>query len=57
VVAHVPWVTEGGIDLKIGQYPTPLGYETIDPSTNPFYSCVDGPSGSRVSRVDLSISW
>jgi hypothetical protein len=26
------------MDLKAGQYPTPLGYETIDPSTNPFYS-------------------
>jgi hypothetical protein len=36
--AHLPWLTEGGIDLKVGQYPTPLGYETIDPSTNPFYS-------------------
>jgi hypothetical protein len=36
--AHLPYLTEGGIDLKIGQYPTPLGYETIDPSTNPFYS-------------------
>ena len=38
VQAHLPWLTEGGIDLKVGQYPTPLGYETIDPSTNPFYS-------------------
>lgn len=38
VQAHLPWLTEGGIDLKLGQYPTPLGYETIDPSTNPFYS-------------------
>jgi hypothetical protein len=38
VLAHLPWLTEGGIDLKAGQYPTPLGYETIDPSTNPFYS-------------------
>ena len=38
VLAHMPWLTEGGIDLKVGQYPTPLGYETIDPSTNPFYS-------------------
>ncbi len=35
---HLPWLTPGGIDLKAGQYPTPLGYETIDPSTNPFYS-------------------
>ena len=24
--------------MKVGQYPTPIGYETIDPSTNPFYS-------------------
>ncbi|HEY7581103.1 MAG TPA: outer membrane beta-barrel protein [Acetobacteraceae bacterium] len=38
VLAHLPWLTEGGIDLKAGQYPTPIGYETIDPSTNPFYS-------------------
>lgn len=36
--AHLPWLTEGGIDVKAGQYPTPLGFETIDPSTNPFYS-------------------
>jgi hypothetical protein len=35
---HLPVLTSGGIDLKVGQYPTPLGYETIDPSTNPFYS-------------------
>ena len=38
IQAHLPWLTEGGIDVKFGQYPTPLGYETIDPSTNPFYS-------------------
>jgi hypothetical protein len=38
VLAHLPFVTEGGIDLKAGQYVTPLGYETIDPLTNPFYS-------------------
>ncbi len=35
---HIPGPTDGGVDLKIGFYPTPLGYETIDPSTNPFYS-------------------
>jgi hypothetical protein len=35
---HLPVVTPGGVDLKLGFYPTPLGYETIDPSTNPFYS-------------------
>jgi hypothetical protein len=38
ILAHLPWLTEGGIDIKAGQYPTPIGYETIDPSTNPFYS-------------------
>ncbi len=38
VQAHLPWLTSGGIDLKVGQYPTPLGYEVIDPSANPFYS-------------------
>jgi hypothetical protein len=35
---HLPVLTAGGIDIKAGQYVTPLGYETIDPSTNPFYS-------------------
>jgi hypothetical protein len=35
---HLPWLTAGGIDVKAGQYVTPIGFETIDPSTNPFYS-------------------
>jgi hypothetical protein len=35
---HLPFVTSGGIDAKIGQFPTPLGYEVIDPKGNPFYS-------------------
>ncbi|MBN8904677.1 MAG: porin, partial [Rhodospirillales bacterium] len=35
---HLPVLTAGGIDLKAGQYTTPIGYETIDPATNPFYS-------------------
>jgi hypothetical protein len=35
---HIPGPTDGGVDLKLGMYPTPLGFETIDPSTNPFYS-------------------
>ena len=38
VLLHLPFLTEGGIDIKGGMYSTPLGYETIDPSTNPFYS-------------------
>ncbi|HYM32543.1 MAG TPA: outer membrane beta-barrel protein [Candidatus Cybelea sp.] len=35
---HAPWFTDGGVDLKAGQYPTPLGNEVIDPSGNTFYS-------------------
>ena len=38
VAAHLPWLTPGGIDVKAGEFPTPLGYETIDPSSTPFYS-------------------
>ena len=38
VQAHLPWLTAGGIDLKVGQFPTPVGYEVIDASLNPFYS-------------------
>ena len=38
VSVHLPWFTAGGIDAKAGQYPTALGFEAIDPSTNPFYS-------------------
>ena len=37
-LVHTPWLFEGGIDFTVGQYTTPLGFETIDPSTNPFYS-------------------
>ena len=35
---HLPIVTEGGIDLKLGKFVTLEGAETIDPRTNPFYS-------------------
>jgi hypothetical protein len=38
VLVHMPVITDAGVDLKVGLYPTPIGYETIDPSTNPFYS-------------------
>ncbi len=38
VAVHMPILTVGGIDLKVGAYATPIGFETIDPSTNPFYS-------------------
>ena len=35
---HIPVLTEGGLDLKLGQFVTLLGAETIDPRTNYFYS-------------------
>ncbi len=35
---HMPVLTEGGLDLKVGQFVTLLGAETIDPRTNTFYS-------------------
>ncbi len=38
VLLHAPVLTEGGIDFKAGMYSTPMGAETIDPSTNVFYS-------------------
>jgi hypothetical protein len=38
VSAHTPWLTEGGMDFVGGLWPTLLGYETIDASTNPFYT-------------------
>ena len=38
ITMRLPVLTEGGIDVKAGMYSTPLGFETIDPSTNPFYS-------------------
>ncbi len=38
ILAHTPWLSAGGIDWKLGQFVTSIGFETIDPSTNPFYS-------------------
>ena len=38
VLFHLPVLFDGGVDIKAGQYSTPIGFETIDPSTNPFYS-------------------
>jgi len=36
--AHLPVLTDGGVDTKFGQYPTPIGFEVIEPTGNPFYS-------------------
>jgi hypothetical protein len=38
ITAHLPVLTAGGIDAKLGQYSTPLGAEVIDASGNFFYS-------------------
>ena len=38
ILLHLPGPTAGGTDMHIGMFPTPLGYEVIDPSGNPFYS-------------------
>ena len=38
VAAHLPWFTSGGVDVKAGLFSSPQGFETLDPSTNPFYS-------------------
>jgi len=35
---HYAGATDGGVDFKIGQYSTPIGFEVIDATANPFYS-------------------
>ncbi len=37
-LAHLPIFTPGGVDVKLGQFSTPLGNEVIDPTGNFFYS-------------------
>ncbi len=36
--AFLPVLTEGGVNVQAGLWPTLLGFETIDASTNPFYT-------------------
>ena len=38
VQAHTPWLSEGGIDFKLGQYATQLGADVIPAPGNFFYS-------------------
>ena len=38
VAAHLPWLTNRGVDLKIGILPGAMGIETLDPHLRPFYS-------------------
>ncbi len=37
-VAHLPLLTEGGIDAKIGEFPSPMSAEVIDATGNALYS-------------------
>lgn len=38
VNVHTPWLTAGGVDIKIGQFISYLGSELIDPNLDTFYS-------------------
>lgn len=38
VDVHLPWVTKGGLDMKAGILQAPMGVETLDPTTRPFYT-------------------
>jgi hypothetical protein len=38
ISAHLPVLTEGGLDLKVGQFATPMGAEVIDATGNYLYS-------------------
>lgn len=38
VAIHLPWLTEGGVDLKLGTFATLCGLESMDPESNLLYS-------------------
>lgn len=38
VKLHLPWITDGGVDAMIGQFPSPMGAESIVPASNTLYS-------------------
>ena len=38
LAGHLPLLTAGGVDVKLGLFTSPQGFETLDPSTSPFYS-------------------
>ena len=35
---HLPWLTDGGIDARLGQFPSPMSAENVNPLNNPLYS-------------------
>ena len=38
ISVHAPWLFGGGVDIKAGIFPSPLGFEVTDAHANPFYS-------------------
>ncbi|WP_408887049.1 outer membrane beta-barrel protein [Kozakia baliensis] len=38
VALHMPWLTQKGLDGQVGIFTAPMGVETLDPSTRPFYT-------------------
>jgi hypothetical protein len=38
LLVHTPWLSDGGIDWKVGLMPGAMGVESLDPSLRPFYS-------------------
>ncbi len=38
VLVHTPWLTDGGLDFKVGKYASSESAETVDASGNFFYS-------------------
>ncbi|GBR67232.1 outer membrane beta-barrel protein [Gluconobacter kanchanaburiensis] len=38
IALHMPWFTARGLDGQIGILPSPMGVETLDPSTRAFYT-------------------
>ena len=42
--AHAGFLTPGGIDAKLGFFPSPMGYESIDPTQN--LASTPGPTSS-----------
>ncbi|ACI51212.1 conserved hypothetical protein [Gluconacetobacter diazotrophicus PA1 5] len=35
---HLPWVTRHGLDMQAGILASPMGVESLDPATRPFYT-------------------
>ena len=38
VLAHLPWFTGGGVDVKVGLTGGAMGFDAVDPSVRPFYT-------------------